>query len=157
MGSGKTTHGRKLAKALGFRFIDLDEHIMQAEGKSVAAIFADEGEAHFRRLETEHLQAIGRENIPTVLSVGGGTPCFHHNMQWMRDSGTVIYIRMDAKALCTRLIQAKEERPLIKGKSEEELLTFISDLLARRESFYLQAHHSINGISLKTEELIALL
>lgn len=157
MGSGKTTHGRKLAKALGYRFIDLDEHIVKAEGKSVATIFAEDGEPHFRQLETGHLQAIRHEDLPTVLSVGGGTPCFHHNMQWMCDSGTVIYIRMDAKALCTRLIQAKEERPLIKDKSEEELLAFISELLAKRESFYLQAHHSINGISLKTEELIALL
>src|SRR5690554_7670123 len=86
MGSGKTTVGQMLARALQWRFIDLDHYIVQSQGKSITALFDEIGEAGFRLLEHEALKEVAALKR-VVVSTGGGAPCFHKNMQLMRSKG----------------------------------------------------------------------
>ena len=84
-------------------------------------------------------------------------PCHNEMIQIMNDHGTTIYIQLSPEALKDRLINSKTDRPLIKDKSEEELLDFIAELLAKRESYYNKARYILNGINLKAEELADLM
>lgn len=157
MGCGKSTAGRKLAALLGFAFVDMDTWIEQREGKTVGEIFGTQGgEARFRELEGEAIRALGAGH-KQVIATGGGAPCHHNHMQLMMQVGRTVYIRMTPEGLVSRLLAAKEERPLIKGKSEKELLEFVSEHLAARERFYKQAEFVVEGINLKAEEIAAVL
>lgn len=143
MGCGKTTLGRKLARQLNYGFIDADDAIEARYQLSVRDIFAKFGEEHFRKLERELILSLkGAENI--VLSTGGGMPCFGDNMQLLNEFGTTFYLQRSVSELANRLINAKKPRPLILGKTYDELLEFIQNLLAQRETFYLQADHVLN-------------
>lgn len=71
-----------------------------------------------------------------IVSTGGGTPCFHKNMELMNQSGLTIYLKLDANILKDRLMPARKSRPLIADKSDSELLLFIQEKLAEREPFY---------------------
>lgn len=139
MGCGKSSLGKKVARKLGLDFIDLDKYIEQKEGRSINEIFAEKGEKYFREKEKEFLQeTFSMKNV--LISTGGGTSCFFDNMQEMNKNGTTVYLKFHAGILCSRLKNAKKERPLIKEKTEEELLTYISTLLEQREAFYNQAN-----------------
>lgn len=143
MGCGKTTLGRKLARQLNYAFVDADEAIEERYQISVKDIFARFGEAHFRKLERELILSLkGRDNL--VVSTGGGMPCFGDNMQLLNEAGTTFYLQRSVAELANRLIHAKKPRPLILGKSHEELVDFIGELLPQREVFYLQAAHVLD-------------
>ncbi len=142
MGSGKTSVGKKLAELLHHAFIDLDELIVQAELKSIAEIFAMHGEDYFRAKERDTLHSLADQDR-FVLAAGGGTPCFHDNMQWMIEHGITIYLQASPASLFMRLKDEADHRPLLRGKTEEELRIFIRDRLQQRESFYLRAHRII--------------
>lgn len=153
MGSGKTTAGKHLALKLGYDFLDLDRCIAAYEQKSIATIFNESGEPAFRLLEKNYLlQTFQKTN--TVVSCGGGTPCFFDNMEMMNAHGITIYLQMSAKELYSRLKNAKTERPLLAGKTETELLDFIDAKLQERQSFYNQATISVSGINLNYQMLI---
>ncbi|MGZ3885608.1 MAG: shikimate kinase [Bacteroidia bacterium] len=153
MGSGKSTQGKKLAKALNRSFIDLDHYIEKKEAATIAAIFETKGEDYFREKESEYLTQVINRYPTSVISTGGGTPCFHKNMALMLKSGTVIYISMPAESLHYRLVQSNTNRPLLAGKTPEEALEHIRFLLNKRESYYNQAHITINGVNLTTDKL----
>ncbi len=139
MGAGKTTIGRLLSKALGLEFIDLDHFIEKRYNKSISQLFADNGEENFRQIEARTLEEISNfENI--VISTGGGAPCFHNSMEKMNIAGTTIYLKASAQELTNRLNVCKNSRPLIKDKSNDELLNFIDKNLQKREVFYNQAN-----------------
>lgn len=148
MGCGKTTQGKKLAKTLAYTFIDLDKYIEEKYHKSVTEIFSSEGEIEFRTKETLCLQEVINNNTRSVISLGGGTPCFNDNLNLIKQSGVLVYIKMDAKSLYKRLKQASHQRPLLKNKTDNELLDYIESLLSQREAFYSQAHIVINGLNL---------
>jgi shikimate kinase len=134
MGSGKTTLGRKLAARLNYEFIDLDHVLEERSGMSIANYFASFGETAFRLAESEVLkQTAYPENA--IVSTGGGLPCFFDNMQWMNAHGQTIYIQLSAKTLAGRLEHGKAERPLLRDKHGDELVSFISEKLAERENF----------------------
>lgn len=153
MGSGKTTMGKRLANRVGYRFIDLDQHIEKAYGLSVTVIFKEEGEARFRELERAKLEEVcGLENV--VVSAGGGTPCFFDNMSLMNASGSSVYIRMTPAGLYRRLVHGKRHRPLLANLSDAEMLDFITNSLALREPFYSQASIALKGESLNPEDII---
>lgn len=156
MGSGKSTHGKKLARKIGYNFIDMDHLIEETAELTIPAIFKEHGEEVFRKWEHDILLELCKRDR-LVVSTGGGAPCHSDMMHIMNEQGTTIYIKLPAEALSDRLLHSPTERPLIKGKSETELLEFISILLAEREHYYNQARHSINGVNLQFEELIALL
>jgi len=138
MGTGKTTVGEILAKKLRQSFIDVDEFIENRYRKTIAAIFEEKGETGFREIEHRALQEIiSFENI--VVSTGGGLPCFFDNMDLLNQTGITIYLRASVDDLIDRLIIDMQKRPLIKGKSVEELHDFIETNLEKRESFYNQS------------------
>lgn len=154
MGSGKTTAGKKLAVDLGYEFIDLDHFIESQYQQSIPEIFASKGEGEFRIIEHNALKKV-LEKTDAVISCGGGTPCYFNNMELMNGHGITIYLKMSVNALVNRLLNAKEKRPLILGKSEPELHAFITRQLEKREDFYHQAQYTVKGKDLKVEELVA--
>ena len=143
MGSGKTTVGKQLATALGRTFYDLDWYIEARYHSTIARLFAEKGEDGFRQIEAGMLREVAEfEDI--VLSCGGGTPCFHDNMAYIRSAGESVYLKATPEVLAQHLRMRKVERPLLQGKNDEELLQFIRTSLQEREPYYLQAQHIVD-------------
>lgn len=140
MGAGKTTIGRALAMDLGLSFYDLDWYIESRRHKKVAQLFNEQGEDAFRRIEYNMLHEVA-EFEDVVLSCGGGTPCFFDNIDYMNRQGQVVYLRCSPEVLHSHLAMSKNERPLLKGKSPEELTDFIRQQLDYREQFYAKARY----------------
>lgn len=138
MGAGKTSLGKLLAKKLNLELIDIDLFIENRYHKSITAIFKERGEAGFREIERQILQEItGFENV--IIATGGGSPCFFDNMDLMNQTGITIYLRTTVEELIKRLKSSKQKRPLIKGKTLEELNDFVETSLKKREIFYNKA------------------
>ncbi len=148
MGCGKSTLGPRLAGALGFTFVDLDEAVVQRAGKSIRAIFAEDGEAAFRWLEADALRATaGLDRV--VVATGGGTFMQEDHLRWARDHGTVVYLRVKPGELARRLRRGQARRPLLcddRGKPlpPDALRQRIETLLAEREPVYRQAHLTVD-------------
>ena len=143
MGAGKTTIGKALSKELGATFYDLDWYIESRMRKTVAQIFAERGEEGFRKMEHSMLHEVAEfENV--IISCGGGTPCFFDNMDYLNQQGQVVYLKAEPEVLYKHLQMAKVERPLLKGKSKEELLKFIKEQLEKREPFYTKARYTLD-------------
>jgi len=154
-GSGKSTLGKELSKFLQLTFIDTDAEIVKSEDKSIEAIFKESGETYFRNLEQVTLQKLSTiENA--VISTGGGTPCFFDNIEFMNKTGIVIFIDVPVETIHARLTfsQAKEKRPMLEGKSSEEVLDFVKTKYKEREPFYSKAKIRIKGSNIKTAELV---
>lgn len=143
MGAGKTTIGKALAKELGISFYDLDWYIESRMRKKVADIFAERGEEGFRQIEHNMLHEVA-EFEDVVISCGGGTPCFFDNMDYMNGQGDVFYLRGEVDTLIAHLKMGRGVRPLLVGKNDEELRSFITEQLAQREEFYMKANHIID-------------
>ena len=142
MCAGKTTVGKSLAESLGRTFYDLVWYIEERFHKKVQAIFVEEGEARFRDIERRMLREVAEfENI--VLSCGGGTPCFFDNMDYMNSCANTVYLKASVPTLMSHIAMSRGERPLLKGKSNEELETFITEQLAKREPFYEKAANTV--------------
>ncbi len=156
MGSGKTTVGKKLAKKLGYTFIDLDKEIEKQQKNTIAKIFESKGEDYFRKLEHQFLTDFNLKKN-TVVSCGGGTPCFYNNMEMMNNIGYTVYIQMTTEALFSRLKQAKTTRPLLLNMNDETLMHYINDKLNERESVYRLSNISVNGINLNVDDLADLI
>jgi shikimate kinase len=156
MGCGKTTVGKKLAAHLDYNFIDLDKLIESNEGQSVPEIFSKKGESAFRELERLALHTTFNLT-DTIVATGGGAPCFFDNIQQMNQHGATVYIEMDPKALANRVKFSKTPRPLLKGKTDEELVDHITQMLAKRAPFYNQATYKVDGITLSVTSVMAVL
>ena len=143
MGSGKTTVGKALSKETGMMFYDLDWYIESRMRKSVSQIFAEKGEEGFRKIEHNMLHEVA-EFEDVIISCGGGTPCFFDNMDYLNQQGEVIYLKASPETLYKHLMMAKIERPLLKGKSTDELIAYITEHLKQREPFYEKARHMLD-------------
>ncbi len=143
MGAGKTTIGRQLAMALGLQFYDLDWYIEMRYHKKVSEIFAEHGEEHFRDLEQRMLHEVA-EFEDVVISCGGGTPCYGDNMQYMNQQAETVYLKLTPETLCEHLMMGRTVRPLILGKTGDELQEYIRQSLEAREPFYSQAKHIVD-------------
>lgn len=153
MGAGKTTLGRALSQSLQVDFIDLDWWIENRFHKKIPDIFAEKGEAAFREVERKMLHEVAEfESI--VLSCGGGTPCFGDNMEYMNSVTETVYLRATPEVLQTHLGMGKSIRPLIQGKTPNELHDFIIQSLKEREPYYLQAKHILDINVIRTKEHI---
>ncbi|MBR1687866.1 MAG: shikimate kinase [Prevotella sp.] len=143
MGSGKTTVGKALSKELGIMFYDLDWYIESRMRKTVAQLFAERGEEGFRKIEYNMLHEVAEfENV--IISCGGGTPCFFDNIDYLNQQGDVVYLKARPDVLYQHLLMGKVERPLIKGKSPEELIAYIEEQLQKREPFYAKAKYTLD-------------
>lgn len=152
MGSGKSTAGRKLAAAVGCPFIDLDRKIEEVASKTIPRIFAEDGEEHFRKIESEVLKNLdtGRR---LIVSTGGGTPCHGDNMDFMLQTGLTVYLKMTPGQLSKRLLDSSGERPLLKNVPDESLPRFIEEKLEQREKWYNKADLIVDGQNLNIELL----
>lgn len=153
MGSGKTHWGKIWAAAHLLDFIDLDEAIEKSIGKTVAEIFDEHGEDYFRLLETRMLHRFAAKKN-TIISCGGGTPCYHGNLQWMNEHGTTIFINANSQDILQRVLKEQDKRPLLKKMNQAELLFFIEQKLKEREPFYTQANFIVDE-STVTEKTFA--
>lgn len=140
MGAGKTSIGKKLANSFGLPFLDVDSLLVEKHKMIINDFFQKYGEKAFREEETRVLKEIIATYSEAIIAVGGGLPCFNENMTLINKEGISIYLHRPAKELFARLRNKKEDRPLIKDLSDDELLTFIEDQLLEREQFYNQAH-----------------
>ena len=151
-GCGKSSVGKKLAAKLGYGFVDLDEAFEEEYHITIPDFFQKYNETAFRSCERKVLiNKLQEDDI--VLSSGGGTPCFSDNMQLMKDSGIVVYIKMAPASLFDRLSHAKRPRPLVQNKTPEELQQYIDNTLPLREPVYQQAHFTVKGESIDIEAL----
>lgn len=153
MGAGKTTLGKAFARALGLTFVDLDWYIEERFHKSIRQLFAERGEEGFRELEKRMLHEAG-DFEDVVISVGGGTPCFFDNMGYMNEAGETVFLDVNIQVLFRRLKVAKQQRPLLDGKTDEELMQFIREALDKRLPFYTKAKHIFNGERLEDRHQI---
>jgi shikimate kinase len=138
MGSGKSYWGKLWGETFGLEWFDLDKEIEKASGKTVEAIFREEGELAFRKKEKQVLkQFLKRDQF--ILSCGGGTPCFFDNLKQMDRRGVVIYLKSSPSELADRLRSEKDTRPLLKGVSDDRLEFFIEQKLNERSVDYQKA------------------
>ena len=153
MGSGKSTTGKDLAKALGYQFIDLDEYIEEKYQAKIAEIFEKEGELGFRKIEREALkEVLTTTNI--VLSLGGGTPVYYDNMDEIVKNSVSVFMRVQLPQLVKRLENKKANRPLIAHLNNEELTEFIAKHLFERNQYYEKAKYTINIANESTLEIL---
>ena len=141
MGAGKTEVGRILAINLGFNFLDIDALIEEYEEMSITEIFKKKGEKYFRDLETKILKTIKGSELsgkdkPSVISTGGGAPAFNGNMKLLKNIGTVIYLKADARTIYER-IKSETHRPVL--GADGFTLKSVSDKLSEREKIYEKA------------------
>ncbi len=154
MGAGKTTLGRAFAREMNVSFIDLDWYIEERFHKSVRELFTHRGEASFRELERNMLHEVG-EFEDVVISTGGGTPCFFDNMEYMNACGQTVFLEVHPDVLFRRLRVATSQRPVLQGKTDEELRAFIAQALQERARYYAQAQHRLEAGHLESREQIA--
>jgi shikimate kinase len=157
MGSGKSTHGKKLARLLKLPFEDLDLYIQNKEHKTIQFIFENEGENEFRTLETKYLKELILSSESSVISLGGGTVCFNNNLEFIKENGILIFIEMLPEALAERLQKSNQKRPLLKNHTSASLLKFIEDTLEGRNAFYHKAQLIVDGNNLTHIQLHKLL
>ena len=120
MGAGKSTFGKQLATYLNFPFVDLDEAIVQHEGKTIAQLFETLGENGFRLAEQKVLQIESNTTANKIIATGGGTPCFFDNMAYMNTTGCTLFLNIAAAEIANRLSKANNQhRPLLKDKSKK--------------------------------------
>lgn len=155
MGCGKSTVARGLAELSGWEFVDLDQRVCRLAGAvDVAEIFATRGEEEFRRLEREVIESLAfTENA--VVATGGGAPCVGDNMERLMALGTTVYLKMSPLALRDRLLHVRVVRPKIVGKSPDELLEYVTTLLAEREQFYGRARVVVDCDNIPSRVIIS--
>ncbi len=132
MGCGKSTVGRKTARAFGFEFLDTDAFIEEKEGMSVSKLFEEKGEPYFREQETKTIEELLKQPKRKVIATGGGLPVKEENRPLLKQLGKVIYLKCDTETLFKRL-SGDTSRPLLQ---EGELRAKIETMLAARGPVY---------------------
>ncbi len=153
MGVGKSTVGKKLATKLGYNFVDTDKVFEKKYKINISTFFNKYGEELFRKLENEILLSTSVLHN-SVISTGGGLPCFHNGMSAINSMGVSIYLEMNIKAIHNRLSASKQKRPLLQKLNETELINFIEEKLNERIPYYTKADISISALSINIDELV---
>ncbi|MET7259509.1 shikimate kinase [Dyadobacter fermentans] len=158
MSSGKTTLGKKLARALNYQFVDLDKLIEKDQGMEISAIFSQQGETYFREVESRILKDTSAQK-GIVLASGGGTPCFFDNMEVIKKMGVSIFLDVPAEDLAKRIENhGKDDRPILSGATS--LVDTLQNRITDRLPYYTQADFTLKGeidVSHLLEVLIPLL
>lgn len=142
--SGKSTLGKKIADALHYRYVDTDKLIVRDEGRSIPEIFAQSGEDYFREAERRVLRTI-RPGDSTVVSTGGGMPCFNDNISYINASGISVFLDVPVAILVQRILaHGAEDRPL-NNPTDPDLFATLQQRYTNRLPIYNQAHIVISG------------
>jgi len=143
-GSGKSTSGKRFAKALGWSFVDLDKLVQIRAGKTITALFNQQGEAAFRDIEKQAL----RETMASkklVVACGGGTAAWFDNMSWMQKHGLVVWLDISTQELKRRILEGKGNRPMFTGLNEHEAEEKLAWLMQQRRPFFELAHFRVQS------------
>lgn len=153
MGAGKTTAAKRLANRLGWEVVDTDALFEEKYRISVDDFFKKYDEPLYRKLESEILKSTEKmEN--TVISTGGGTACYYDNMDWMNLHGLTVFMRVSPAAAVDRVLHSHHKRPLVRGKSENELMEYVNWHYASRMPFYEQAKITVKSENLDLDALL---
>ena len=153
-GCGKTTVGRELADLLGGDFIDTDEVVVEQAGKSIAAIFEEEGEVGFRQREREVIETIAK-NPPTVISVGGGAILDSRNVEALKRVSTLAWLTAPAEVLWQRISADEATATSRPPLTDRPGLKEVEELLARRAPSYKGAAHFVMDTAKRTVQEVA--
>ena len=145
MGSGKSTVGKMLAERLKRTCVDIDKVVEDRSGHTISSLFSYYGEDVFREIEHHALRSVALKDDLAVIATGGGLPCFHNNIDLMKKSGRVIYLRVSESVLKHRLIEERHHRPLIAHMPLGKIDHYIKEHLARRASIYEMADVVVDG------------
>jgi shikimate kinase len=152
MGTGKSSVCSLLSERLGWSRKDADEEIVASEGRSIADIFASDGEDAFRDIEAHTLSRLLMEPEPAVIATGGGAVLRKHNCVTMLENGFVVALTADPETIIARVMGDKG-RPLLQGDVETRVRT----LMQQRRNAYDFAHLHLDTTSLSTEEVANLI
>ena len=144
MGAGKTTAAKRIANRLGWEVADTDALFEEKYKISVDDFFQKYDEPLYRKLESQVLKSTETMEH-TIISTGGGTACYFDNMEWMNQHGLTVFMRISPKAAVERVLHSRHKRPLARGKSETELMEFVSQHYAARLPFYEQAKITVKS------------
>ncbi|UCB44880.1 MAG: shikimate kinase [Spirochaetota bacterium] len=147
MGTGKSSIGSLLAEKLKYIFIDTDSIIEESEGMTINEIFRTKGEASFREMEKRLLKNLTEEynSKGFVMSTGGGMPCNHENLNYMKQNGKVIYIKSNIDDIIKR-VKESEARPIIhRLEKTGDMKEGLEALLKKREYYYMQADITVTN------------
>jgi shikimate kinase len=150
MGCGKSAIGRRLAAKLGLPFVDADEEIEKAAGKSIEDIFADHGEPYFREGERKVLSRLLRSG-PQVLATGGGAFMNEETRAAIAEHGISVWLRAELPLLVRR-VGKRGNRPLLKGGDPEAVL---QNLITTRYPVYAQADLTVESRDVPHEVIVA--
>ena len=149
MGTGKTAVAQRVAAKLNMRYVDLDDVIEEREGRPIKEIFANEGEAHFRKVEKDVTRDISRDK-GIVIATGGGVVLDDENMQNLKENGVVICLTASPAVILQRTAHNKQ-RPLLNVDDPEAK---IKELLASRAPFYHKADYAIDTSPFTLDEVV---
>ncbi len=150
MGTGKSAVGRELAKKLKRHFVDLDGLIELKEKRPIADIFAKEGEAYFRKIESKMLREVAKEK-GFVAACGGGIVIIEENIKMMKDSGIMICLSARPEVILKR-VSGATHRPLLNVENPQEKIEL---LLKLRSPYYAKADKTIDTSKLSIKEVVA--
>lgn len=151
MGSGKTTIGKALEEKTDMTFVDTDELIEAYEGCKISEIFADKGEAYFRRLENETLKELLESTDNKVISTGGGIITNQDNIPLLKQLGKVYYLKIKPETVVKRL-EGDKTRPLLMG--ENKLVKVEQLMSGRKELYEMAADKTIDTDYLSVNEIV---
>jgi shikimate kinase len=148
-GSGKTTLAKQVAEEMNLSLVDLDEQIEIHEQKTVSEIFNQNGEDHFRQVESNLLRQWAGSQRSFVMSTGGGAPCFFKGIDVINQNGISVYLDVPIAELARR-VSKKSGRPLLDdSKTTEELEKKLKSIRDKRLWFYDQAHITLTNPTLQ--------
>ena len=156
MGSGKSSVAKALSSKLKTNHIDLDKFIEYSEGISISNIFKKKGEINFRKIERKYLENILKSKKYSIISLGGGTPCYFDNIEFINKfSNNTIFLKASIHELTERLFIEKDDRPIISHlKSKKKLNDFIAKHLFERNKFYNKTKIVIDTDKKGIEEIV---
>jgi len=149
MAVGKSAVGRKLARRLKRRFVDLDRAIEKCEGSKVREIFENKGEPYFRLLEKQALAHVLRED-GQVIATGGGVVLQEDNLRLLQERSLIVCLMADVNAIIRRA-GSGNQRPLLRATDKVQR---INDLLKQRQEYYASAHIEIDTSDLTVDEVV---
>jgi len=153
MGAGKSRIGRELKTIFSWSFYDSDNIIEDKAGKSIKDIFEQDGEPAFRQMEAECICSLSENAVPSIIALGGGALKDPKNLDIIKNSGIVVYIKSSPEAILERVKHSKK-RPLLNNVEEPVMLERISRLLGDRSTVYEQADIVFERDGLSLEDIV---